>query len=188
MPKKNRRSTLVVDAAMQYSVIFVVVSILLVTAFFCVAAVYVLPDNEAVGLTGKDAVRLAIRVNLIYCGFCLASLSWIALVMTHRVAGPAMVIERAIRGFKDGVLKPRLTLRRHDYLTALGRATEEHAEFLRRQSELRAEIASGLREALENDDDDAIRALADQIERMTGGATADDAVVEPARPAVVHAS
>src|SRR5205823_5223414 len=82
-------------------------------------------------------------------------LFYVILRITHRVAGPAMVIERAIDGLVEGRFDARLTLRRGDYLKSLAAATQRLSDHLKAEQgdrdrtcvELERAVARGDRKA-----------------------------------------
>ncbi|HEX5138074.1 MAG TPA: hypothetical protein VFY93_13945, partial [Planctomycetota bacterium] len=111
---------------------------------------------------------------LIYLLLAAALLGVVALLITHRIAGPAFVVERALRGMTRGDHSARLELRRRDYLKPLAAAVEE----LRAELARRAAACDELKAALDRGDLDAARAAAARV--APAPATAPAREPEPA--------
>lgn len=106
---------------MQLTVVFSMVG-----AHFTLSLIYVLamlfgtPDD--LGPTSADARNLGIAVAGLYFGLGLFVTTVVGLVVTQRIAGPVIVIERAVRGIRSGDFTQRTHLRSGDHLVSL--ATE----------------------------------------------------------------
>ena len=150
-PPKRWRRQLIVDTRMQFSVLFVVIGTLVLSAFLCVGASVMMPGPETTGvLTAQDVQDFALKVNAVYALFCLMSLGWVAVVMTHRIAGPARVLTTAVEAFARGDYKQRLTLRKGDYLKPLAAALRRHAESLEDSRERITATTTAMREAIQD--------------------------------------
>jgi hypothetical protein len=83
----------------------------------------------------------------------------VVISMTHRVAGPAVVLERAVRGMLAGDLQQRMTLRTSDKLQGLGAALTELRDRWRHDQERRESFEHRLEEALDGGGVEAARAV-----------------------------
>lgn len=96
--------------------------------------VIALADPEAVGplaqaLAREDRIRMvAVAAALVAALLCLLVA---AVVVTHRIAGPAYAIARTCRRVAAGDLTPPPPLRAHDLLLCLGRDAAAMVEALR---------------------------------------------------------
>ncbi len=91
-------------------------------------------------LRGEDRARMLwTAVILATVVVCLLAL---AVIVTHRIAGPALVIARACRRVADGVLVRQRPLRRGDLLVGLAEEMGAMVDALRaREEEERARLA-----------------------------------------------
>jgi nitrate/nitrite-specific signal transduction histidine kinase len=63
----------------------------------------------------------------------VATMWWATIRITHSVAGPAMLIERALDAMREGKFDSRLTLRDNDALKSLAEAAQRLADHLQQQ-------------------------------------------------------
>ncbi len=146
---KHGRWKYVIDARMQFSVLYMVLGVLALTSFAFIGAAVTLPESDAlVGLTPTEVSTLTIQIAAVYFLFSFASLTWITLVLTHRVAGPAFVLERAVREMDRGNFESRTRLRKKDYLKSLSEALTEHASTLREERAMRLESLDRILESV----------------------------------------
>ncbi len=102
----------------------------------------------------------------------IAILVVVSLLLTHRIAGPAFVLERALRAMLRRDYSARIHLRRRDYLKPLAASVEE----LRVELERRREILDAVRDALEEGSVEKARAAFDRLDHVAEQAR------EPATP------
>jgi methyl-accepting chemotaxis protein len=153
---KRLRRTYVIDRKLQLSV-----AAHLLGALAGIAALYVVGVFLLAGGAGSEGLTAGevLRANLIYFVLAAAILGVVVILITHRIAGPALVIERAVRGMKTGDHSLRLELRKRDYLKPLAAAVAE----LREELDRRAQAATELKAALDRGDLDAARGLAERV-------------------------
>jgi HAMP domain-containing protein len=154
---KHRRRIYVVDRKLQLAVAAQLLGVL-----GGVAALYVVGLLLLSGGGGPEKLTAGevLRANLIYFLLAAAILGVVALLLTHRIAGPAFVVERAVRAMAKGDHGARLGLRKRDYLKPLAAAVEE----LRAELERRARACEELRAALDRGDLDAARSLVERVQ------------------------
>lgn len=154
---KHRRLIYMVDRKLQLAVAAQLLGVLAGVAVLYVVGLLVLAGGGGSdGLTAGEVLR----ANLIYFVLAAAILGVVALLITHRIAGPAFVVERAVRGMTRGDHTARLELRKRDYLKPLAAAVEE----LRAELDRRAHVGEELKAALDRGDLDAARTLAERIQ------------------------
>jgi methyl-accepting chemotaxis protein len=153
---KRLRRTYVIDRKLQLSV-----AAHLLGALAGVAALYVVGMLLLSGGGGSDGLSAGevLRANLIYFLLAAAILAVVVILITHRIAGPALVVERAVRGMKTGDHSLRLDLRKRDYLKPLAAAVAE----LREDLDRRAQAGGELKAALDRGDLDAARTLVERV-------------------------
>ena len=152
---KRPRRIYLVDRKLQLTVAAQLLGVLAGVAALFVVGVLVVSGGRTDGLTAGDVLR----ANLIYFVLAAAILCVVALLITHRIAGPAFVVERALRGMRRGDFSQRLELRRRDYLKPLALAVEELREELQR----REQACEELKGALDRGDLEAARSLLDRV-------------------------
>ena len=129
MSNKSVRRQYVVNPKLQYRVAFQILAALLGIASLWLIGMSVLAGPEAISQLEPDEVRsLMFKVNAIYFGLGASIVVVLTLLLTHRVAGPAYVIGRAIRDMQDGNYEPRLGLRDRDFLKPLAAELKTLAE------------------------------------------------------------
>ena len=146
-----------VDRKLQLAVAAQLLGVLAgVAALYAVGVLVLSGGGGSEGLTARDVLR----ANVIYFALAAAILGVVALLITHRIAGPAFVVERALRGMTKGDHTARLELRKRDYLKPLAAAVEE----LRAELDRRARAFEELKAALGRGDLDAARSLAERVQ------------------------
>lgn len=100
------------------------------------------PDETRLLLAGFSSFFWLVTVTLV---------GGVALLLTHRIAGPALIIERAVRALARGDYEARLDLRPSDYMHSLSDSVAELRGQLREQADQRdrvlLELDAYLREA-----------------------------------------
>ncbi len=132
---------------MQLTVVFSMVGV-----HFALSLVYVLtmlfgsPDD--LGPTSADARNLGIAVAGLYFGLGLFVTTVVGLVVTQRIAGPVIVIERAVRGIRSGDFTQRTHLRSGDHLVSLASEVGALQDSLGEVRAERSRLLKSLAEAL----------------------------------------
>lgn len=157
--KTYKRRQYLIDKPLQLSIActaaaLIVGSGLLGIGAFLVAPAFQIPDN----LPGERVRDILIGTHVAYFVLAAGAVAVIAILLTHRIAGPAFVLRRAIKSFLEGDFHPRLTLRKKDYLKDLAADLQRlGAHFEARERVLEAVRASadasdleGVRAALES--------------------------------------
>ncbi len=155
----RRRAIFLVDRELQFAVTLHLLGALLGIAALYTLATFVLPYSGLKGQTSEEVWSFLVRNNAIYLVLALVLLGTVSLLMTHRVAGPVLVIERAIQGMQEGDYERRLTLRKRDYLKGLAASVAQLAAYLRQQEAQRLEVLREIDGCLEENDLPAAREL-----------------------------
>ena len=152
-PSFYRRERYFVDSRLQLALALPMLAILVVVALAYVAAVYLLPGQVALKMmTAEETRSLFLRANLIYFVLAGAALAAGAIYVTHRIAGPAGVIERAVRSMQGGDYSARLALRPRDDLRSLAAAVTNLCRQLREQEEQRQQLVEEVAARLDAND------------------------------------
>ena len=114
-----RRSKLIVDPTFQVKVAVYVGGSLVVIAANYVGAILIFGGNDYPPHTGEEVRDLLIQMSLVFTTLAAIHLMGLAFILTHRVAGPTLVLERALKGMREGDYSNRMTLRNRDYLQTL---------------------------------------------------------------------
>lgn len=176
--RRHTRRQYIVDRKLQLAIAFHLVGALVVVGLLYVLALFVLPDKEALqSLTASETRSLFIKVNLAYFLLAGAILWTVAILLTHRVAGPAYVLERALGRLRRGEYPEKITVRKRDYLKDLVQEFEALSLHLKEREERRSEIVEALRRCLEENDLAAARELVVQL--GASGATEEATVSAP---------
>lgn len=154
-----RRRRYLIDGASQLRIAFHILGVVLLIGVLDAVAVYVVSDPSVQGMQSLVDTRLLL---LGVHAACLllggAFLFWIVVKETHRYAGPAFVMQRALEGMRKGDYGQRLSLRTTDYHNDLAAALDElRSEFAAREVK-NARTLHRLERGLEDQDDHAIRA------------------------------
>lgn len=180
-PRSHRRRQLVVDKRLQFSIMFTVVGGIATICLIFLSVNFVLPQQEALEALGGEGVHTLI-VRLIV-GFFLSSaltLGSLLLIVSHRVAGPAMVFERALRAFSRGSYDARVKTRRRDYLKNVSDAMQDLKDQLIQDRAHRASCLDQLQAAMESRDEEVAGRLLSELRLMDHAAPRD-----PKKPRVV---
>ena len=98
--------------------------------------------------TGEQTRRVILTLNAAFFALTFITLGIIMLFLSHRVAGPALVFERALRAFMKGNFDERTTIRKKDYLQGLSQTLKDLGVHLRDQREQNDAFLSELEQAL----------------------------------------
>lgn len=145
-----KRSRYMLGSGMQRSVALQLLAVVSAIALLHGLALLAL-GREIRLLSASETRLLFVGFGVFYWLVAIAVVGGAALLLTHRIAGPALVIERAVRALARGDSEPRLQLRPRDYLRSLSDSVLELRVELREQAEQRGrvlrELAAYLRDA-----------------------------------------
>ncbi len=166
-PPHSRRGRYFIDARLQLALAVPLLGILAVVAVAYVAAVHLLPGETALKSMTSDEIRsLFMRANIIYFGIAAAGVGAAAVYLTHGIAGPRLVIERALRAMQRGDYSQRLSLRPRDFLQSLAAAVTELRSRLAEEAEQRCRLVEEVAERLDASDWAEARKLLVQLGPM----------------------
>ena len=121
-----RRWRYLIDPGLQLALALPMAGVLLGVAVSYLLAVYLLFDQASLqAMTGEETRSMFMRANLLFGGYALIFVTAGGVLLLHRIAGPALIIERAVRGMRDGEYDHRLSLRPRDGLKSLASAVAE---------------------------------------------------------------
>ena len=103
-------------------------------------------------MTADETRSLFMRANIIYFGIAAAGVGAAAVYLTHRIAGPLVVIERALQAMQRGDYSQRLSLRPRDFLHSLVAAVAELRSRLAEEAEQRRRLVEEVAERLDAND------------------------------------
>jgi signal peptidase II len=174
--KLLRRWRYLIDWRSQLGTALQIVAVLAGICLICAVAVKFVKSDEALEAMGSDEVRAFLyRVTAAQFLVSAATLAALAIFLTHRFAGPAYAIERALHALRDGKVDQQLHLRQRDYLKGMAAAVEELRQ---RETERRKQIAD-VRSCIAEGDADGAREI---IAKLLGETTPAPAQ-EPSRAA-----
>lgn len=185
-----KRRIYIVNPKMQWSMVGTTVGVLLLLGVFFAAALYVLPDDKFFELMGGEQVRLFLtRLTGAYFIFCISCVFALTVILSNRIAGPAMVLEHAIRGMLEGDFGKRLSLRQRDYLKPLAATLKRLRDRLVDDRDRRLIITQELESALEMGDVERARELVRELSGLDASEqpTADIEVEEAPEDELVPA-
>lgn len=113
-----KRRQFLVDRQMQLSVVLSMGAVLVCLTMAYVGSVFLF-DTGGVGPNSAEIRRLAFVIPGLYFGLVLLATMLVGVVVTQRIAGPARVIEDAVRGLRENDYARRLSLRERDHLKSL---------------------------------------------------------------------
>jgi hypothetical protein len=136
-PGQENRRSIMVDRKWQSAVATrLIVSAMLVVALTQILMIVFLASG------GQDATEEATEDRWYLAGLLTSALQlvllvvtmwWATIRITHSVAGPALVIERALDAMREGRFDSRLTLRGGDALVSLAAAAQRLSDHLQQQ-------------------------------------------------------
>lgn len=136
-PGPEKRRSIMVDRQWQSSVATrLIVSAMCVVAVTQIVMIFFLasgseePTQEGSSDPWYLAVMLTSALQLI---LLVVTMWWATIRITHSVAGPAMVIERALDAMREGRFDTRLKLRNRDALKSLAEAAQRLCDHLQQQ-------------------------------------------------------
>ena len=155
---QNKRKTFLVDAKLQLSITLPMALVLVVASAGYIVSFSLLADRN-LGPTSAALIRQGHITTAVFFMIAFMGSVLVGLRVTHRIAGPIMVIERAVRGLREGRHDYRLQLRKNDHMKSLASEVAQLSEELQARENEHAELLEELRNASWNGDQDAIRKL-----------------------------
>ena len=160
-----KRERYLIDAPLQLSLALPLLATLGAVALAYVAAIYVIPGGTALeAMSAEETRALFLRANLVYYGIAAAAIVAVAIYLSHRIAGPAFVVERALRAMREGDYGERLSLRPNDLLQPLANVTTELRDALVAQDADRRQLVKQLSACLDGNDLAGARELVARLE------------------------
>ncbi len=167
--KLFRRWRYVIDWRSQMGTAVQIVAVLAGICLICSVAIKFVKSDAALELRSGEGVRSFLyRVTAAQFLVSAATLAILAIYLTHRFAGPAFAIERAVRALLAGNTEQKLHLRERDYLKTLGAAIED----LRAKEEARAKHLHDLKQCLAEGDTSGAREVLERLQPATAPAPA----------------
>ena len=167
-PARPARRRYLIDPQWQLSVTGVAVGTAGVISLLCLVASYYLTTDESIQLLSSGQLGiLAIAINALY--FALIATVFIVITMrfTHTVAGPALVIQRAVEALREGRFDSRLQLRKHDYLKGVAGSLHALSKDLRDRQFDEQQLLTELEEALARKDFGSAAKVAQALRDLT---------------------
>jgi len=163
--KRNyKRRITIVDKKLQFSLALTLTAVMAGNAVLYALAIYVLPSTGALERMNAEETRtFFLGTNMVYFALATMILFTVALVLSHRVAGPAFVIERAIRGTITGDFSHRLSLRKRDHLQPLAATVRKWRDHLESTQAEQRRCFADLERCLAEGDMDAAKELVKQV-------------------------
>jgi hypothetical protein len=178
--KLLRRWRYVVDWRSQVGTAMQIVAVLAGICLVCSVAVKYVKSDESLELMSGEGVRnFLYRVTAAQFIVSAITLGILAVYLTHRFAGPAIALERAIRALVAGNTEKKLHLRERDYLKTVAAAVED----LRQREESRVKRLEDLRTCLGEGDTDGAKEILKGLLPEAKPETAAAPAAEPAEPA-----
>lgn len=136
-PGVEKRRSIMVDRHWQTSVATrLIVSAMVVIALTQTVMVFCLSSGveETTQETSSDQWYLTVLLtSALQLVLLVGTMWWAAIRITHSVAGPALVIERALDAMREGRFDSRLKLRDGDALKSLAEAAQRLCDHLQQQ-------------------------------------------------------
>jgi HAMP domain-containing protein len=162
--RRTQRRQYLLDHRLQLTVTIQILGALAGVAILYVIGIHVLPGDDVMANLNVDETRSFLsRAAAIYFALAVAILAVIALMVTHRIAGPASVMRKAVRAMENGNFEARVGLRRSDYLQPLAEAIADLQRTLRETEAHRKHQLRDLNRCLEESDLEAARELLVQL-------------------------
>ena len=143
---------------MQLSIALSMVGTLLVMSV-AYAASYVTIGRQEIGPTSDSVQRLGMLVTGLYFSVALLATLFVGVIVTHRIAGPAALIEIAVRGLREGDYTRRLTLRKRDHMQSLAAELRLFREEFLEEQQLQKNFLECVGAAIDAEDFNLARSL-----------------------------
>ncbi len=158
-PKYRRRKYLV-DPKLQLAVAFHLLGMVLGVGVIYFAATFIIPDAKQLALLPPEDVReMLLRSNLMFLSLSAGMVFMLAILLTHRIAGPMRVIEHAVQGMRQGDFRRRLTLRKRDYMKSLAAEVAAFRAHIEGQANEQRQVLEDLDRCIQENDLPAAREL-----------------------------
>lgn len=181
---RSQRRKHVVDIRAQLgSALFILAPVAAVSLMSGVAVLLFLRRDDTTILHVADLQRFLLIANGIYFVLFVSVLTVTSLILTHRWAGPALVIRDALDGMRQGDHTLRLELRRSDYLKGVARRLADLRADLVRDRRAFEEALRSLEGALADGDTATATRIVAGLRGASPGSP-DAGPSEPARDAV----
>lgn len=157
--EQARRRRYLVDGASQLRVACHIVAVMVLVGVLDAVVVYVISDPSVEGNRGlADSRLLLLAVHAASVLLGGAFLFWIVVKLTHRYAGPAFVMRRALVGMSNGDYGHRLSLRTSDYHSELAAALDDLRSEIAAREVQNARAVHRLKRGIDEQDDKAVEA------------------------------
>ncbi|MHC4959767.1 MAG: hypothetical protein ACYTGN_15500 [Planctomycetota bacterium] len=158
--RTHKRRQYVVDKELQIATMIQLVSVMVVMGVLYMVALFVLPASKSGDIPTSAEMRdFLVQATAVYFALATAIIGILTILVTHRVAGPALVIMRAVQGMRRGEFDHRLKLRKSDYLKKLA----AEVDGLRSDVKARNESVSALVACVQEGDLDGAREVATRL-------------------------
>jgi len=179
--RKYKRRITIVDKKLQFSLAITLTSVMAGMAGLYALAIFVLPSTGAMERMNAEETRtFFLGTNMVYFALATMILFTVALLLTHRIAGPAMVIERAVRSALQGDFDQRLSLRKRDHLRELADTISNWRDYLQSSDSEQQRCVTDLERCLSESDIDAAKELVQQLRATLVTRSAEEAEPETA--------
>ena len=160
---RRKLKNYLLDMSLQLPIVLGLVGLLsVVTLLFAfVLSAMATPETYS-GMTGEDIKTLTMRLNAAYFAVSAAATIVFLTIVTHRIAGPAMVIREAIRGMVEGDHSRRTSLRSGDFLTDVAEAATQLKSSLADREAQRRQFLEGVAGHLSAGETDEALALVNE--------------------------
>ena len=186
--RKYKRRITIVDKKLQFSLAITLTSVMTGMAGLYALAIYVLPSTGALErMNAQETRTFFLGINMVYFALATMILFTVALLLTHRIAGPAMVIERAVRSALQGDFSQRLSLRKRDHLRELADTISNWRDHLQSSESEQRRCIADLERCMAESDMDAARELLQQLQATLVPQPAEQADSEDAETAEAEA-
>ena len=146
---RYRRKNYLPDRQWQLSVTRNIAGAALMAGLAYLLTIYLIPTTGILGkFDSRQIGMVAVAVNALYFLALLAAVVLVTIRVTQSVAGPAVVLERAVEGMCEGNFAERLSLRDGDYLKDLAASLEKLSKQLQQQDSERNRNGNELIQAL----------------------------------------
>jgi hypothetical protein len=171
LTKKTNRGIYLVDRRLQMEVVANLLGILFGFGAVYLTAIFAITGHSVLSqMYVSDARPFLLTSGAIYLGFASILLWFATIRLTHRMAGPAIVIRRALERMRLNEYDGRLQLRKKDYFQEVAEAAERLASHLREKDSRNAQLLAELSACFEaNDLERARRVLREHSVPAVGG-------------------
>ena len=155
MSERDRRWHYLIDWKPQLGVVAEIVGVLcgVCVTFAVVVFLLVLDRNDATVKLHPDEIwGFLLEVTAIFMVVSAVIFTLLAIAISHRFVGPALVLRRAVQAMIEGGHDRRVTLRPRDYLKPLAAKIDQLQEVLRGREAERQQIVADLHRCLEESD------------------------------------